>query len=610
VRPVTPSSLAPRWTSVADFFIIVLFVASVLVLLTDGGLLWIGDVRLSVRSPGRPLFLGIILAAIRFWRSREKSALVAYLLQRELGLITLGCSLAMVIATWPQAVQPYAVSDLGDPLFSIWRLMWLSTEFPRNPLNVFNANQFHPEPRTLTFSDPTLTPSILFGLLTGLGLHRIVAYNIVLLSGGVLSGIAMYYLVRALTGRADAAWISAALFTVHPYRLEHYSHLELQMTMWMPIALWFLHRTLASGRLIDGLVTGAAFIAQMLSALYYGAFLVPMLIVVGACLWFARGMPLKPLGPLAAGAVLAGILFMPVAIPYLQTRDYMGNRTVHEASTYSGVGSDYFKAHYRSWTYGGLTEGAKPERSLFQRLTPTVLAAVSLWPPLSATRIAYALALAFSVEASFGFNGSIFPALYEHVPPFGGIRVPARFGVAAGMCLAILAGFGAVRILDLLGRARPAGLAAILGLVCIEALPDLELVRPWRQPPPIYASLAGRPPSVLAEFPMPETGGDASVEFAYLYFSTFHWQKLVNGQSGWLPPTYLDLLNSQRDFPSDSAIAVLRRRGVEYIGVHGHFYGRERFASVVAALDGRRDVQLVSRSPWGSSESRLYRLLP
>jgi hypothetical protein len=321
-------------------------------------------------------------------------------------------------------------------------------------------------------------------------------------------------------------------------------------------------------------------------------------------------MPLKPLGALAAGAALAGLLFIPVAVPYLRTRAYMGDRTVQEASYYSAVGADYLKAHYRSRTYGGLAEGAKPERSNFQRLTPIALAAISLWPPLSVTRIAYALALAFAVEASFGFNGSIFPTLYEHVPPFGGIRVPARFGVVAGMCLAILSGFGALRILDRAGRARPVVLAAVLALIGVEALPNLQLVHPWREPPPIYAAFAGRPPSVLAEFPMPETGADASVEFAYLYFSTFHWQKLVNGQSGWLPPTYLDLLNSQRDFPSERAIAVLRGRGVEYIGVHGHFYGPERFASVTAALDARPDVELVTRSPWEGSESRLYRLRP
>ena len=141
----------------------------------------------------------------------------------------------------------------GDPLFSVWRLMWVTHEFVRNPLNIFNGNQFYPEPRTLTFSDPVLTPTLLFAPLHAIGLHRLVAYNIVFLSGGVFSGVRIYYLARALTGRRDAAWVGAAIFAMYPYRVEHFAHLELQMTMWMPIALWYLHRTLASGRLRDGL---------------------------------------------------------------------------------------------------------------------------------------------------------------------------------------------------------------------------------------------------------------------------------------------------------------------------------------------------------------------
>ena len=86
---------------------------------------------------------------------------------------------------------------------------------------------------------------------------------------------------------------------------------------------------------------------------------------------------------------------------------------------------------------------------------------------------------------------------------------------------------------------------------------------------------------------MVEHSKDPFAEFTYLYFSTFHWQTLVNGQSGWLPPSYLDLLEEEKDFPSEKSIAYLRQRGVEYIGVHGAFYDPKKFAEVIAALDAR-----------------------
>jgi hypothetical protein len=622
----------PRWVAVADLVAAVLFGTALVVFITGGGVLWLGELRLSVRTPARPFLWGLVLTAIRYWFVREPPHLVGRLLQPrpplaleehqlfapaavglwhrigEFLLLTAGFSALIAIATWPQVAQPYALSDLGDPLFSIWRLMWITHEFPRDPLNIFNGNQLYPEPRTLTFSDPVLTPSVLFAAVRALGFHRIVAYNIVFLSGGVFSGVAMFYLVRALTGRRDAAWVSGAIFAIYPYRVEHLAHLELQMTMWMPIVLWCLHRALVSGALRDGVATGAAFGLQFLSALYYGTFMMPYLIVVGSILWLARGRSLKPLRGLAVGAALAAIMFAPVAAVYLKTQPYMGDRPVDVVRFYGAVGPDYLKGHYRSFTYGWLAEEAGPERSLFPRVAPVVLAGIALWPPLSATRIAYAMALAMALEASFGFNGLIFPLLYEYVPPFGGIRVPARFSLLVGMTLAILSGYGAARVLRRWPRWRGALVTVMLAVITVEALPSIVLEELPLEPPPIYASLGGRPPAVLAEFPMPESGADPVAEFNYLYFSTFHWQKLVNGQSGWLPPTYVELMDRQRDFPSDEAVAYLRDRGVEYIGVHGAFYGPERFQRVVAALDARPDMELITKAPWEGSESRLYRL--
>jgi hypothetical protein len=634
VARVAPASALPRWALAADAVATALFVLALTVAITGGFVIWFTEEsRLSVRFAGRPFLLGCIIAAIRFYFVRQPSPLLRRLFRprpplpldehrlfepapvpwrKRLGeflLVTAGCCGFIALATWPQVIQPYAVSDMGDPLFSVWRLMWLTHEFVRNPFNIFNGNQFYPEPRTLTFSDPVLTPALLFAPLQAIGLHRLVAYNIVFLSGGVFSGVSMYYLARALTGRRDAAWIAAAIFAMHPYRVEHFAHLELQMTMWMPVTVLFLHRTLASERLRDGLATGAAFGAQMLSALYYGTFLIPYLFAIGGCLWITRGFRVKPLRSLAAGAVLAAVMFAPVFAVYLQTRSYMGNRPVATVGFYSAVGPDYLKAHYRSRTYGWMSVDAKPERSLFPRIAPVVLTGVALWPPLSVTRIAYALALAFSVEVSFGFNRSLFPLLYENVPPFGSIRVPARYSVLAGLSLAVLSAFGAGRLLARWPRLRPLQIAAMLAVVSYEALPNIELVRPWLAPPPIYGTLAGKPPSVMAEFPMPQPRSDSLAEFSYLYFSTFHWQKLVNGQSGWLPPSYVDMLDEVQDFPSEKAIAYLRQRSVEYIGVHGAFYDPKKFADVIAALDTRPDVELVTKAPWEGSESRLYRFV-
>ena len=385
-----------------------------------------------------------------------------------------------------------------------------------------------------------LVPGLMAAPLLWSGVHPVVAYNILLLSSFVLSGVTMFLLVRALTGRVDAGLIAGTLFALYPYRFEHYSHLELLMTMWMPLALWGLHRTLSSGRLRDGLATGLAFALQTLSSLYYGCFLAVYMAALGGALWLGRGRPRRPLPALAAGALLAALLIAPVASQYVASRPMMGTRGEGTIQFYSARGDDYLQPHFRLRLYQRWSEGGRPERQLFPRLLPVLLAAVALWPPLSVTRIAYVLAFLVAMDGSFGFNGPTFTSLHAALSPFRGLRVPARFSLLAGMTLTILAGYGAARLLERWPRRRVGLAAVLLTLAIVEAYARLPLQRVWDAPPQIYSSINGRePPVVLAEFPMPRDVYQSHLDTRYLYFAIFHWQILVNGGSGFFPALVL-----------------------------------------------------------------------
>src|SRR6185312_10295451 len=109
-------------------------------------------------------------------------------------------------------------------------------------------------------------------------------YNLLLLGGIISSGVGMFVLARHLTGSADAALVAAAIFTLAPYRIEHFMHLELQWTMWMPLALWGVHRIYETGSVRFGAITGALLGLQLLSCIYYGAFLGMMVAVVAVLL--------------------------------------------------------------------------------------------------------------------------------------------------------------------------------------------------------------------------------------------------------------------------------------------------------------------------------------
>jgi hypothetical protein len=150
-------------------------------------------------------------------------------------------------------------------------------------------------------------------------------------------------------------------------------------------------------------------------------------------------------------------------------------------------------------------------------------------------------------------------------------------------------------------------------VLCLAALaesrPLLRLETVWKRPPAVYAALPTGRTVILAEFPFPATAGALAGEGRYMYFSTFHWHTLVNGNSGSFPPAYYVLSDEMQQFPSNDAVATLRRYGVEFVVIHESFYGAGEFARVSAGLEQRPDFHLVAADVWEGGTVRLYELV-
>jgi hypothetical protein len=532
---------------------------------------------------------------------------------RGLAVILLFWGLTFVM-TYPQIhmLDRGVRLDIGDPLLSTWRLSWVAHQLPRDPRHLFDANIFYPEKNTLAFSDAMIVPSLMAAPLVWMGVHQLLVYNLLLLSGFALSGAAMFLLVRSLTQHAGAALVAGFVFAFLPYRYLHYAHLELQMAQWMPLCLWAFHRTVTNGRLRDGLLTGLFLALQALSSFYYGIFFVTYLIPVGIALVMReRRASIWPVvRALAAGAVLAAVLVVPFTRPYFAARQSVGERPLSEVARYSAMPQDYLVAPQHNTLFGPLAEGrASGERELFQGIVVPVLALAALWPPISAVRMGYCAALALAFEISLGTNGMIYPWLREHVLPFRGLRVPARMAIFVGLSLAVLVGYAVARISRAASSrmARGAVVAVIALAIAAEYHSTLVLDEVWREPPSIYDAVAGQPGAVLLELPLMSPAiARASV---YMYFSTFHWHPLLNGYSGFSPRWYEELLNRMQAFPDDPTIEDLRRRGVNYVIVHGAFYAPADYRLLVARLDARADLDLEAMTRWELAETRLYRIV-
>jgi hypothetical protein len=62
------------------------------------------------------------------------------------------------------------------------------------------------------------------------------------------------------------------------------------------------------------------------------------------------------------------------------------------------------------------------------------------------------------------------------------------------------------------------------------------------------------------------------------------------------------MVNAVRNFPDERSVNAIKARGVRYLVIHGEWLYGARYEELVAALDRRPDLTLVSRHPWQSAD--------
>jgi hypothetical protein len=187
---------------------------------------------------------------------------------------------------------------------------------------------------------------------------------------------------------------------------------------------------------------------------------------------------------------------------------------------------------------------------------------------------------------------SPYALLYEHVPGYDGLRVPARLATVVTLMLAVLAGLGAAVI----GRRRFA--AGAIGVACVVALaesvilplPVERLARPARAPA-AYHALAREPAStVVAELPL----GDVEGDLRAMFFGLAHRRPILNGYSGFFPPHYTLLTVALSDVPAhpEIALAALNEQGATHVLVHEAAWPDDSGAQTTAALKQRGAIEI------------------
>lgn len=501
-------------------------------------------------------------------------------------------TLLAVVHTWPLATDLAHLTrhDNRDSILNEWIVGWVAHQLPRAPLHLFDGNIFHPERYTLAYSEPMVVQGVMAMPLLVLGVPLVLTCNLLLVSGFALSGWAMAIVVRTWTRDWTAGLVAGAIFAFNAHSLSRIPHLQAQHLEFLPFALLAFDRVLEAPSTRNALKLAGWFVLQSLTSVY--------LLVIAAFALVAAGLsritdlkrhPLFTLRALFIGSVVSVLVLTPFLLPYwFVSRDLGLVRSLDDAGHYAAHWRAYLTtpARMHGWWSAGLADA----NVLFPGALGLALSLVAIVRGTAFTdrraRMCLALGLA-GVALSFGPAMPGYGFLYAVMPLLRGIRATARFGILATVAVAALAGFGTAGLRTLMAARGWRVVAPVLvALAATESIAaPLGLVR-FDGIPPVYRSVPRTPGTVVVEYPF---FGARSVQFHahYMLNSTDHWQPIVNGYSGFQPPSFYANAAVLQSFPGDEAFTRMRQLGVTHIVVNGG----QMPPGTLESLATRRDLE-------------------
>lgn len=502
--------------------------------------------------------------------------------------------------------------------------------------HLLDAHILHPMRDVLAYSENLLTiAAASFLVPAGDGVFAL--HNLMVIVCIAANAITTYVYLRARPLSVSAALLGAFLFTYAPFRLGLLGRIQLVGTMLIPLVLLAFERALAKPTFPRWMAALGLWALQLGVGIYYGVYLVVLLAPVVGVLVFASPdtRHWRALLSLGAATAIVGSIVLLLFRPYLDIAADMGfERNEAWVQGTSGVWADLRKTstmtlHWRFLAEEVIEGSAREPISFPGAVAPFfgllgIAFGLGTWlerilskttrlkrarnPDLGAPGFRFGVGahlfwLVLSLWLFFGegkdapldppFN--LYHLLREHMPGMRGLRYPSRFIMPATFALATLAAYGANALLaDLRAKSRNAS------VFVAALLPVLALVDTWTQPLPMIAGDApGAAYHVLAE----DQGAEALAELpldptqphepriAKVIGAALHGLPVLNGYSGFDPPSIVPMIDLLSGFPDDTSHRTLRSLGVNRVLARGHV---------------KSAAEAAIRAGWGSWLRKLY----
>lgn len=489
-------------------------------------------------------------------------------------------------------------SDLGrlepsDARLNTWILAWVQRSLLHDPASLYDGNIFHPAQRVITQSEHLIGEALLTLPVRALGGDAVAAHQAAIVLSALLLALTTFALVCWLVDSEFAAFAAGAAALVMPWRVAELSHVQILSAQWFPL-VWLQMLRIAGGERAPRqlLLLALALGLGLLSSFYLAYYLAASCALLLLALWVCGLLDRRGAAALALAAALPVLAFVASAIPYLDwsaSVGFQGPRPI-ESIRVRDVIAHVAPQLELGWR-GVLPVGVSLEVPLavFAFGLVALAGGWRAFPGEAGRRCrALVLGLALLVAVSFvlalgrelDVAGLKLPLpgelLSRWVPGYANLRNPLRWAVPIGVAFPVLAGVGIARLERVFaGRAarlalRTAVVAAFAASLPWVALPVRDAWEGQAARRDAYRALAALPPGPALEIPWPlPSAGSVDVVSNYVLASTLHWRPLVNGVSGYVPPSsHLLRLVAQR-LPAPRALHRLHDlAGVRFIVLH------------------------------------------
>lgn len=499
--------------------------------------------------------------------------------------------------------------DPNDALVTVWHFWWLQTAHEQGvselKIPIVSA------PYGADYSSYPYYPVWNFiNTRLSCALGEVAAYNIQILFGFILSGLAMYYLVFFLTKNLQASVLTGLIFTFSPYHFSHaFEYLGLSNMQWIVFYILAVFNFIKRPSYISAAFCGILFAIIGFFDYYYLYFAGIFTTVLGIyyCVYHHASLKKKIFKNwqyLFVGIFAAIVLLLPALLHIAKFLIIKAPETVVISTDYVRPFGQLFADSARILNYflpahfhpvlGWITRpfidtflygDNLPDQTLFLGWFGLFFA--YLWVMkwrfrkggIDSNIEESNFTIRFFLFAFFAFIIFSFPPylslgkifipfpsffLYKFFPMF---RNYARMGIFVLISMCVLAGYGLAYFMENLSVKKKLRITVLFALlICFEFLPyPPQRVIDATTVSPVYEWLAKQQGDlIIAEYPI-----DAD-ERPYLFSQRYHRKRLINGI---IPGSEASAVWKKIvDVNAEQTAGILRFLGAKYLVVHEDKY--------------------------------------